>query len=204
MATTELFAPQPTTLEGEHARLVPLAPEHAGALYEISRDEAIWRYLPCPPPATVEEMRGFISSALAEAERGLRLPFAILAKSSGQPAGSTSYLDIQRWHRTIEIGWTWVGTPYQRTALNTECKFLLFRHAFEDLGANRVSLKTDGRNLRSQAAIERIGAKREGTLRKHMRLPNGYVRDTVYFSVIAEEWPEVKARLRGMLEKPRS
>ncbi|HRJ48186.1 MAG TPA: GNAT family protein, partial [Opitutaceae bacterium] len=128
--------------------------------------------------------------------------FAVIRRADGRAVGSTSYLDIAPEHRRIEIGWTWLGAEARRTAINTECKYLLLRHAFETLGCGRVQLKTDARNLRSQAAIERIGAKREGVLRRHLVMPDGFVRDTVMFSILAEEWPAVKARLEANLARP--
>lgn len=171
---------------------------HAEGLL-AANDESIWRFMPRDPLRTVEDFRRVIQEALDARAVGRELAFATISKADGQIAGSTRYLDIQPIHRSLEVGWTWLGPAYQRTAINTECKYLLFRHAFETLGAVRVFLKTDARNLRSQAAIERVGAKREGTLRKHMRLPNGTNRDSVYFSVIDDEWPELKAKLQNML-----
>ena len=143
-----------------------------------------------------------IEQALEVAAGGTQLPFAIVHRGSGKGVGSTRYLDIRRSDRGLEIGWTWIGTDYQRTVINTECKYLLLRHAFEDLGAVRVQMKTDLRNVRSQRAIERLGAVREGVLRKHIVLWDGFIRDTVYYSVIHEEWPEVKRRLEGLLKGP--
>lgn len=146
-------------------------------------------------------MRGFIDAALKEATTGASQPFAIVHQPTGKAIGSTRCLDIQPENRSLEIGWTWIGTPWQRTAINTECKYLLLRHAFETLNCVRVQLKTDARNQRSQQAILRIGAKLEGTLRKHRINYDGHIRDSVYFSVIAEEWPVVKAKLEQMLAR---
>jgi RimJ/RimL family protein N-acetyltransferase len=130
------------------------------------------------------------------------VPFAIVLRASGRAVGSTRYIDIRRAHRGLEIGWTWIGREWQRTAVNSECKRLLLEHAFEVLGALRVQLKTDARNTRSQRAIERLGAKREGVLRAHMVLADGFVRDSVMYSVIAAEWPSVKQGLERCADRP--
>ncbi len=135
------------------------------------------------------------------AATGSQLPFAVIDQKNNRVAGSTRYLDIRPNDRAIEIGSTWLGSEFQRTAINSECKYLLLRHAFEELGAVRVTLKTDGRNEQSQRAIERLGAVREGVLRKHMVMWDGYVRDTVYYSILDSEWPQVKDRLKGLLNR---
>ena len=186
----------PTTLEGKHARLEPLSPRHVPELLLAVQDEQIWRYLGViPHPRTQAAMHEFVELALAQQERGLELPFAIVERASGRAVGSTRYMDIRAAHRGLEIGWTWITPAQQRTALNTECKLLLLTHAFETLGCLRVQLKTDLRNLRSQAAIERLGATKEGVLRRHIVLHDGYVRDSVMYSITDAEWPAVKARL---------
>jgi len=176
-------------------RLVPLTLEHAEDLTCAGADSGLWRYLPIAPPTSLAENESWIQQALSDADGGGQIPFAIMACEGGRAVGSTRYLDIQRENRSLEIGWTWIGTPWQRTAVNTECKFLLLRHAFEGLGAVRIQLKTDGRNEQSQQAIARIGARREGVLRRNRRLWDGYIRDTVVFSILDSEWPEVKAGL---------
>ncbi len=135
---------------------------------------------------------------------GNEIAFAIVGKSDQRAIGSTRYLNIEPAHRTLEIGWTWIGTKYQRTAVNTECKYLLLRHAFEQLGAVRVQFKTDARNEQSQRAIERIGAVKEGVLRKSHTTYTGYIRDSVYYSIIDDEWPDVKQRLLGVLARSAS
>ena len=191
--------PVPVVLEGRFARLEPLDLEHAQGLYAIGQEESIWQYLLRPKLESLEDGQNHIREAQQLAAAGLQIPFAIIEKKTGLVAGSTRYLDLRCSDRGIEIGYTWVGVPYQRTAVNTECKYLLLRHAFEDLGAVRVQLKTDGRNLRSQRAIERLGAVREGVLRKHMALWNGFIRDTVYYSILDGEWPDVKRKLEGFL-----
>ena len=199
MRTIPTMYPAPITLEGQYARLEPLDPKHAAGLFAIGQDERIWRYLLRPKLESVADALGFIEEALRVAATGSQLPFAIIDKKSNRVAGSTRYLDIRRTDRAIEIGSTWLGREFQRTAINGECKYLLLRHAFEELGAVRVTLKTDGRNEQSQRAIERLGAVREGVLRKHMVMWDGHVRDTVYYSILDNEWPEVKKRQEGFL-----
>jgi RimJ/RimL family protein N-acetyltransferase len=180
-------------------RLEPLARRHAAELFEAGRDESIWRYMPRPVPRAVGDVESMIDEALAEAGAGRQVPFAIIALQRGRAVGSTRYLDIRREHRGLEIGWTWLAAAAQRTAVNTECKYLLLRHAFEALGAIRVQLRTDLRNLRSQRAIERIGATREGVFRQERIMWDGYLRDSVFFSVLDGEWPAVKAKLEARL-----
>ena len=140
-----------------------------------------------------------IRQASIETDAGREVAFAIVATPSGKAVGSTRFLDILRPHRALEIGWTWIGAPWQRTAINTECKLLLLGHAFDTLGAHRVTLKTDARNERSQRAIERIGGVREGVLRRHRVCWDGFVRDTVYYGILDHEWPQVRMRLLEML-----
>ena len=192
---------RPVTLEGSHVRLEPLDVQHAEDLYAVGKEDGIWQYLLRPKLVSVTDARQWIEEAKASASNGSQLPFSIIEKKNGRAVGSTRYLDIRPADRALEIGWTWLGISYQRTAINTECKYLLLRHAFEDLAALRVQLKTDRRNERSQQAIERIGAVREGVLRKHMMLWDGYSRDTVYFSILDDEWPNVRKRLEGLLKR---
>lgn len=193
--------PRPITLLGEHVMLVPLAREHAEGLFAAAQDDAVWRWMPNPRPRELGAMRAWIDDALRAAESGDAVPFALVERASGALAGSTRYFDVRRAHRGLEIGWTWVGTPWQRTALNTEAKLLLLAHAFETLGAMRVQLKTDLRNERSQRAIERVGAVREGVLRAHMLCWDGSVRDTVMYSIVDREWPAAKERLLRRLAR---
>src|SRR5689334_20172081 len=185
--------PRPIVLTGEHVELVPLAREHARGLFDAAQDDAVWRWMPNPRPKSVDDARAWIDAALDTAARGDAVPFAIVERASGAVAGSTRYFDVRRAHRGLEIGWTWIGTRWQRTAINTEAKLLLLAHAFEALGAMRVQLKTDLRNERSQRAIERIGGVREGVLRAHMLCWDGSVRDTVMYSILDREWPAAKA-----------
>jgi len=157
--------------------------------------------MPTNPSLSLAGMRTWIATALSNQEAGIELPFAIRDLTSGHLCGSTRYLAIVPQDRGLEIGYTWLSASARRTGINTECKYLLLRHAFEMLGAIRVQLKTDSRNLRSQKAIERIGAVREGTLRNHKILPNGYYRHSAYFSVIESEWPGVKENLLKLMER---
>lgn len=196
-----MAVPERILLEGTHVRLEPLEREHAAELLEAGKDPEVWRFLPCAPPLTPAAMTGWVEEALARAAPGAERPFLVRARENGRAAGSTRYLDIQPSNRGLEIGWTWVGAPWQRTAVNTECKYLLLRHAFETLGALRVQLKTDARNLRSQRAIERIGGVREGTLRRNRVLWDGFVRDTVCYSLLDEEWPAAKRALEARLAR---
>jgi len=192
--------PRPVTLEGQHVRLEPLDLSHAPDLAAaLAQDISIWQWLSSEPPLGVTAMEDFINSALEGLATGAAVPFAQIAVAEGRAVGSTRYLNISRNDLGLEIGWTWIGKPWQRTALNTEAKFLLLRHAFEVLGAVRVQLKTDARNLQSQAAIARLGAVREGVLRKYQRTTKDFIRDTVMFSIVADEWPEVKGRLISKL-----
>ena len=193
------FDPVPVTLCGRHVRLEPLARRHAPELLVAAADEGIWRYMPRPRPREVGEVESMIDEALVEARAGRQVPFAVIGAAAGRAVGSTRYLEIRREHRALEIGWTWLAAAVQRTAVNTECKYLLLRHAFEVLGAIRVQLRTDLRNLRSQRAIERIGAVREGVFRQERIMWDGYLRDSVFFSVIDGEWPAVKAGLEAKL-----
>ncbi|MBV9851367.1 MAG: GNAT family N-acetyltransferase [Armatimonadetes bacterium] len=192
---------RPILLTGQRARLVPMEPDHAAGLWEAGRHPDIWRYMPVARPEALADMQGLVRAALAEQARGTSLPFTIMDQETNAIVGSTRFLDIVPVHRQLEIGWTWLTPAAQRTRINTECKYLLLRHAFETLGLIRVQLKTDARNERSQRAMERIGAIREGVLRRHRILPDGFVRDSVYYSVIVEEWPQAKAHLERLLDR---
>jgi RimJ/RimL family protein N-acetyltransferase len=188
----------PVTLPGRHVTLEPLDERHAADLFEAMRDEEVCRYLAWAPPTSPAETQALIREAREITARGQCVAFAQIWNASGAAIGSTRYLDIRPKDRHVEIGSTFLGRAYWRTSANTEAKYLLLRHAFESLGCVRVTLKTDGRNTRSQAAIERLGAVREGVLRKHLNV-RGYQRDTVYYSVLEAEWPAVKARLEARL-----
>jgi RimJ/RimL family protein N-acetyltransferase len=188
----------PVTLEGRHVRLEPLAKAHLAGLAAVGLDEELWRWIPTQV-RTAEEMAAYIETALEEQARGVSLPFAIVEKSSGRAIGSTRYGNIDRTHHRVEIGWTWVAAEWQRTAVNTEAKFLLLRHAFETLGCIRVELKTDSLNEKSRAAILRVGAQLEGIFRNHMITASGRIRHSAYYSIIDSEWPAAKARLESKL-----
>lgn len=194
--------PTPVVLYGDSVRLEPLDHRHVAALFEAAQADQIWRYMPVRRPATVQEMADLVDKAWKAASLGMEIPFAVIRNADERPVGSTRFLEIRRPDRALEIGWTWLALEAQRTRINTECKYLLLGHAFDDLGAIRVQLKTDGRNEASQRSIERIGAVREGVLRKHRLTWDGVYRDTVYFSVLDDEWAAVKARLESFLARP--
>jgi RimJ/RimL family protein N-acetyltransferase len=198
------FDPRPVVLEGEHVRLEPLSLRHAEDVLAVGGDDETWLYMPIPALKAIEDARAMIRDAEVEARAGREVPFAIVERAGGRAIGSTRYLDLQRPHRALEIGWTWIGAAFRRTAVNTECKLLLLRHAFDDLGAHRVTLKTDARNLRSQRAIERIGGVREGVLRRHRVCWDGSVRDTVYYGILDAEWDGVRRRLETVADPDRS
>ncbi len=189
------------TLAGRHVRLEPLSPEHVPALCEVGLDPELWRWT-LTVIRTPEEMRAYVETALRERDEGRALPFATVDAESGRPIGSTRFGNVSMADGRVEIGWTWVARPWQRTPANTEAKYLMLRHAFETLGCVRVELKTDALNARSRAAILRVGAREEGVLRKHMRSQGGRMRDTVYFSILDDEWPAVRAGLEARLARP--
>lgn len=202
MATMKrTFDPQPVTLTGITVRLEPIALVHAADLYAVGADESIWRYAARPALSNVSDAKAWIQACLDELAAGIRVTFTVFYLETGKAVGSTAYIDIVPEHRTLEIGMTWYGTAWQRTGVNTECKYLLLRHAFEDLAARRVSLKSDSRNERSRRAILRLGAVEEGTLRNHRIARDGVDRHTVYYSVIDGEWPAVKNRLEGLMRR---
>ena len=193
----------PLTLAGSFVRLEPLSPAHIPGLAAVGLDPQLWQFYPFGSVDTVEEMAALVDTLQAAQQKGTDLPFTVLHCATSQVIGMTRYLDIQPRNRALEIGGTWYAASFQRTAANTECKYLLLRHAFETLGCLRVQFKTDLRNERSQRAIERIGATREGVLRSHMLLPDGTLRSSVYFSILVNEWPAVKTRLEVMLARPK-
>jgi RimJ/RimL family protein N-acetyltransferase len=189
---------EPVTLEGRIVRLEPLSFSHADGLWEAGNYEQIWTYMTTAFEKR-EDVDRYLEAALAAREAGTELPFAIIDRASNRVIGSTRFGNISRHDRGLEIGWTWLTPSVWKTAVNTECKWLLLRHCFEELGCIRVQLKTDSRNLNSQRAIERIGGVREGVLRNHMILRDGYVRDSVYFSILDREWPGVNRKLQMWL-----
>jgi RimJ/RimL family protein N-acetyltransferase len=190
---------EPVTLEGRSVRLEPLAASHHTALCEVGLDAELWRLIPYRV-STADEMRDYIGSALGAQAAGTAIPFATVERASGRVIGSTRFMNVDAANRRVEIGATWIAKPWQRTAINTEAKYLMLRHAFETLGCIRVELKTDAFNQRSRQAILRIGAREEGMLRQHMVTWSGRLRDTVYYSILDSEWPGVKANLEGKLK----
>ncbi|MFC2967127.1 GNAT family N-acetyltransferase [Acidimangrovimonas pyrenivorans] len=194
--------PSPVTLSGSHAALVPLAPAHEADLAQASADGALHRlwYTSVPAPGQVGAE---IARRLALQEDGAMLPFAVIDQASGRAVGMTTYMNIAAPHRRLEIGSTWYARSVQRGPINTECKLMLLGHAFEVLDCICVEFRTHFMNHQSRAAIERLGAKLDGVLRANQISPNGTVRDTAAYSIIASEWPAVKANLSWRLEMPR-
>ena len=188
------------TLTGRVVRLEPLGLEHLDELAEIGLDPSLWRWISWPV-RTKDDLRGYIEEALRDREAGRAMPFATVELSSGRPIGSTRFGNIDLFNKRVEIGWTWVGPAWQRSAVNTEAKLLMLEHAFERLGCNRVEFKTDSLNTQSRNALLGIGAVEEGTLRDHMVTESGRLRHSVYFSIIAPEWPAVRRRLEERLER---
>jgi N-acetyltransferase len=191
---------EPIILEGAYVRLEPMTDAHHAALSEVALDPELWRWIPFNI-RTPEELKANMDDLLVARAAGNSLPFVTIERATQRAIGSTRYMNIDPANRRLEIGGTWIAKPWQRTAINTEAKYLMLRHAFETLGCVRVELKTDALNERSRAAILRIGAKEEGTLRKHMLTWTGRWRDTVYFSILDSEWPQVKAGLEAKLKR---
>jgi RimJ/RimL family protein N-acetyltransferase len=185
---------EPITLSGKFVRLEPLSVAHIPALAKVGLEERIWRYMRYGKMENVEHLTAWVHELLDLQARGTDLPFTVIHLASGAAAGCTRYLNIEPADRSLEIGGTWYGLDYQGTLVNTECKYLLLRHAFESLECIRVWFKTDLRNLRSQHALERLGVVKEGVLRNHMILPDGTIRDS-----LPEEWPQVKTKLEARL-----
>src|ERR1039458_8767664 len=193
----------PLTLEGSNIRLEPVRREHADLFWEVAKNDLddVFRWIPYSMK-TPGDFQHLIDKAFEEQERGESVVFATVEQSSGRVIGSTRFMNIDRINRRVEIGSTWIAPAWQRTGVNTEAKFLMLRHAFEEWKCMRVELKTDALNQKSRNAILRLGAKEEGTLRKHLITWTGRVRDTVYFSILDTEWPEVKARLEAVAAGP--
>ena len=190
------------TLEGSHVRLEQLRPDHAPMLWEIAKDHLgdLFRWIPYKLES-LTEFKEFNARVLGEQERGLSIPFATFQREPNQIVGTTRYMNMDLPNRKVEIGSTWIAPQWQRTVINTEAKYLMLRHAFEVWSCVRVELKTDALNQRSRNAILRLGAKEEGTLRKHLLTWNGRQRDSVYFSILDTEWPQVKAQLESKLRR---
>jgi RimJ/RimL family protein N-acetyltransferase len=183
------------TLEGELVRLEPMTPAHEDGLWEASRDERTWTWLSVHQPATREELREYLQDALANAAAGLELPLVTIRREDGRLVGSTRFLALRPEHRSVEIGWTWLTPEAWGTGINVEAKLLMLEHAFERLGCLRVELKTDARNERSRGAMTALPAQFEGVHRKSMLVRGGQRRDSAWYSVIDEEWPDVRANL---------
>lgn len=190
---------QPVVLEGTHVRLEPLdLTRHWDGLLAIGLEPSLWAYT-VAKIGDAGDLRRYLEQALAEQARGTALPFATIDRATGCVCGSTRFGNITREHRRAEIGWTWLGTAFQRSARNTEAKLLMLRHAFEVWRCQRVEFKTSRTNGKSQAAMRRLGFVEEGTFRKWMVLADGTPRDTVWFSVIDDEWPARRAQLTALL-----
>ena len=194
--------PEAVTLTGESARLELLSQDHCATLTDAVRDGELWRlwYTTIPAP---EHMKAEIDRRLALRKQGSMLPFAVMSLATGEPVGMTTYMNIDAVNRRVEIGSTWYRKSVQRSGLNTECNLLLLRHAFETLDCIAVEFRTHFLNHQSRRAIERLGAKLDGVLRSHMRMADGSLRDTCAYSIIASEWPAVRANLIWQMEKPR-
>lgn len=195
----------PLTLEGSTVRLEPLRREHAQLFWEAAKNdiEEIFRWIPYSVK-NLGELEAVVAKTLAEQERGESVAFATIERASGKVIGGTRFMNIDRANRRVEIGSTWIATAWQRTAVNTEAKYLMLRYAFEVWKCIRVELKTDSLNQKSRNAILQIGAKEEGTLRRHVITWSGRVRDSVYFSILDSEWPEIKQKLEARLSAPHS
>ena len=200
MATVHASRLSPVTLEGSLVRLEPLSLDHVPALAAVALDPAIWRWT-LARPTTEAELRTWAETTIAAREAGTELPFATVDRASGRPIGASRYMNIVLEHRRLEIGWTWVGTAFQRTGANREAKLLMLAHAFDTLGCRRVEFKTDALNEQSRTALLGIGARFEGIFRNHMVMPDGRMRDSAYYSVIDGEWPEVRAALEARLRR---
>lgn len=190
---------EPIKLTGQRIDLVPLVQSHADDLLTGAEHDEVWTYLDEPTPSTPEMIHALVREALDEQAAGLRIPFAIVLRETGQAIGSISYIDIQQRNRALELGWAWLSPDHWKTGITREAAFLLIRHAFEDLGAVRVVMKTDARNIRSQQAISGLGAVREGLFRRHRILRDGHQRDSVFYSLIREDWEAVRDDLASQL-----
>ncbi len=190
----------PVILQSNYIRLEPLSLDHLDGLCEIGLDPEMWRWAPTPI-TTREEMRTYVETALSWEAEGTALPFATVLNETNQVVGSTRFANIDHENRHMEIGWTWIGKPWQRKVVNTEAKYVMLRHAFETLGCIRVEFKTDSLNQQSRNALLRIGAMEEGTFRNHMVTHEGRYRHSVYFSLLDSEWSDVKGRLEEKLAR---
>lgn len=192
---------EPVTLKGQLVRLEALRLEHAAELFEASRDPEIWTYKPVSQPRSVAETEQLVASVLKSQQAGGCLPFAIVSLERNRVVGETRYHNFMPQDYGLEIGWTWLTPSVQRTGVNTECKYLLLRHAFEVMETIRVQFRTHHLNTNSQRALERLGAVREGVLRNHLIMHDGSYRHSVYYSIIQSEWPSTRARLEAMMQR---
>ncbi|MEJ7813219.1 MAG: GNAT family protein [Gemmatimonadaceae bacterium] len=188
----------PVTLDGRHVRLEPLSPAHAASLASVALDAELWRWTPTQIHSA-GDLDAYIETARAAQAAGTALPFAIVERATGRAIGSTRFGNIDAGNCRVEVGWSWLGRAFQRKAFNTEAKLLLLTHAFERMGCIRVELRADALNTKSRNAIVRLGAREEGILRHHMILPDGRLIDWVYYSILRDEWPSVRAGLEGKL-----
>lgn len=195
-----MFTPH-VSLIGAHVRLEPLSLAHAEGLLPHALEPEIWLYIPYGNINTLEKLQNMISGLLRKQETGSDLCYTVFHQASNQPIGMTRYISVDRGNYGVEIGGTWYGKDYRRSAVNTEAKYLLLRHAFEVFACQRVQIQSDVRNERSQRAIERLGAVREGIMRKNKRMPDGHQRNSIMYSIIDNEWPAIKAKLEGWLQK---
>ncbi|MGE5123709.1 MAG: GNAT family N-acetyltransferase [Acidobacteriaceae bacterium] len=191
---------EPVVLTGKTVRLEPLGEGHISGLAKVGLEPKIWDFMRYGKVETEEQLGQWVRELLELQARGTDLPFAVIQRASGNPIGCTRYLNIDPANRSLEIGGTWYGLAYQGTLVNTECKYLLLMHAFDVLGCVRVWFKTDQRNTRSQHALEKLGVIKEGVLRNHMILPDGYIRNSVVYSLLPEEWSQVKGQLEAKLK----
>ena len=196
-----VLIPEAKILKNQYVTLKPLCIEDAPGYLHIGQDAQIWSYLTPQPFAQLDDAQHWILSMLKRAEQEGYIPFTVFDNISGELAGSSSYLDVRVEHAGLEIGFTWYGVKFQRSHVNTATKLALLTEAFETLGANRVQLQTDLRNKKSQQAIERLGAHREGVLRMHKVYPDGYIRDSVIYSITSADWPHVKQKLNQFLDR---
>jgi RimJ/RimL family protein N-acetyltransferase len=192
-----------SVLEGRVVRLEPLERRHEQRLFEAAQDERIWRWMPYDASASPETFHAWLEDALAASSAGTEAAFATIDVGTGEPVGSTRYLALRPEHRVLEIGWTWLAPAYWQTGVNVEAKLLMLEHAFEHLGCLRVEFKTDSRNGRSRAALAALPAQFEGVFRKHMLVRGGERRDSAYYSIIDDEWPEVRENLEGRMDNMR-
>ncbi len=193
-----------SVLEGKIVRLEPLARRHERGLFEAARDERIWRWMPYDASESGESFHAWLEDALAASSAGREAAFATVDAGTGEPVGSTRYLALRPEHRGLEIGWTWLAPAYWQTGANVEAKLLMLEYAFERLGCLRVEFKTDARNERSRAALCALPAQFEGVFRKHMLVRGGERRDSAYYSIIDDEWPEVRENLGRRIEAIRN